>query len=133
MIELYAEVKLVHVGAILVSGVLLLIRGLAAQAGASWPMSGLVRYLSYGVDTVLLTAALMLSDMLRQYPFVHSWITAKVVLLVVYIGLGGVALKKDGRASVRLWCWVGALGVYGLMYSIARAHHPLGLLRGIYG
>ena len=47
-----------------------------------------LRYLSYTIDTVLLTAALMLATILHQYPFVHAWLTVKVLLLVVYIVLG---------------------------------------------
>ena len=62
-------------------------------------MAAPLRYLSYTIDTVLLTAAMMLSSILRMYPFVHSWLTAKVVLLVVYVVLGSFALKRGRTAS----------------------------------
>jgi uncharacterized membrane protein SirB2 len=128
MIEFYPEIKLIHVGAVLVSGGLFFGRGLAVQLGAQWAMIAPLRYLSYTIDTALLTAALMLSSMLRQYPFVHAWLTAKVVLLVVYVVLGSFALKRGRTAAVRTSCWIAALAVYGMMVSIARAHHPLGAL-----
>jgi len=51
---------------------------------------------------VLLTAAMMLSSILRMYPFVHSWLTVKVVLLLVYVVLGTFALKRGRTARVRL-------------------------------
>ena len=35
---------------------------------------------TYTIDTVLLTAALMLATLLHQYPFVHAWLTVKVLL-----------------------------------------------------
>jgi uncharacterized membrane protein SirB2 len=93
-------------------------------------MAAPLRYLSYSIDVVLLTAALMLSSMLRQYPFVQSWLTAKVVLLVVYIVLGSFALKRGRTPAVRAACYAAALAVFFMIILIARAHHPLGLLRG---
>jgi uncharacterized membrane protein SirB2 len=131
MIEFYPQIKLVHVLAVLVSGGLFLLRGLALQlGGARWAMAASVRYLSYSIDTVLLTAALMLATMLRQYPFVHSWLTVKILLLVVYIVLGSYALRRARTARGRLASWIGALAVYGTIISVARAHHPLGFLSG---
>lgn len=42
-----------------------------------------MRILSWTIDTTLLSAALMLMTIVRQYPFVHGWLTVKVLLLVV--------------------------------------------------
>lgn len=129
MIEYYLQIKQVHVYAVLASGGLFLLRGLAAQLGAGWAMAAPLRYLSYAIDTVLLTAALMLATILRQYPFVQSWLTAKVVLLVAYIVLGSFALKRGRTKAVRTTCWIGALLVFVTIYRIARTHDPLGPLR----
>jgi uncharacterized membrane protein SirB2 len=86
-----------------------------------------VRYLSYTVDTVLLTAALMLMTMLQQYPFVHSWLTVKILLIVVYIVLGAFAIRRGRTRQVRLACFVAALATFGFIVSVARTHTPLGL------
>ena len=52
-----AQIKAVHVAAVLLSGALFLLRGLLVQAGAArWAMWAPVRYASYSIDTVLLTA-----------------------------------------------------------------------------
>ena len=59
MIEFYPQIKAVHIAAVMLSGVLFLLRGGAVQLGASWAMAAPLRYLSYTIDTVLLTAALM--------------------------------------------------------------------------
>lgn len=133
MIEFYPEIKLVHVSTVLASGALFLLRGLAVQLGARWAMAAPSRYLSYAIDTVLLTAAMMLSSMLRMYPFVHSWLTAKVVLLVVYVVLGSFALKRGRTRAVRTSCWLAALLVYVSIVAIARARDPLGPLRFLIG
>jgi len=127
VIEFYAEIKWVHVAAVLVSGGLFLLRGLVMLAGGGWAKAAPVRYLTYAVDTVLLTAALMLMTVVHQYPFVHAWLTVKVLLLVVYIVLGWFALRAERTRVSRLVLWLAALGVYAFIISVARAHHPLGV------
>jgi uncharacterized membrane protein SirB2 len=127
MLEFYPQIKWVHIAAISVSGLLFALRGGATLAGARWPMWAPLRYLTYTIDTVLLTAALMLATLLHQYPFVHGWLTAKVLLLVLYVLLGTWALKRGRTQTVRATCYVAALLVFLFIVSIARAHHPLGI------
>ncbi len=127
MIEFYLQIKWVHVAAVIASGSLFALRGAGTLAGARWPMWAPLRFLTYTIDTVLLTAALMLVSILHQYPFVQAWLTAKVCLLVVYIGLGTFALRRGRTPRVRAWCYAAALAVFLFVVSIARAHHPLGI------
>jgi uncharacterized membrane protein SirB2 len=127
MIELYPQIKWVHVAAVIASGSLFALRGMAQILGARWTMAAPLRFLSYGIDTTLLTAALMLATILHQYPFVHAWLTVKVTLLIVYIVLGTFALKRARTPAVRIGCFLSALAVYLFIVSIARAHHPLGV------
>jgi uncharacterized membrane protein SirB2 len=127
VIEFYQQIKWVHVIAVLTSGTFFALRGAAVLAGMQWAMATPLRYLSYTIDTVLLTAAVILTTILHQYPFVNGWLTAKVLLLVVYIGLGSYALKRGHTRAVRLGCWLGALAIYAFIISIAKAHHPLGI------
>ena len=128
MIEFYPQIKAVHIAAVIASGLLFLLRGGAVQLGASWAMAAPLRYLSYTIDTVLLTAALMLATIIHQFPFGQGWLTAKVLLLVVYVVLGSFALKRGRTRAVRTSCWIAALLVYLFIVSIARAHNPLGIV-----
>ena len=128
MIEFYPQIKLVHVAAVLTSGGLFLLRGLADQAGMRWSMAAPTRFLSYGIDIVLLSAALMLLTILPSALFGNGWLWVKLGLLVAYIVLGSLALKRGRAPAVRLACFLAALLVFGAMYSIARAHHPLGVM-----
>lgn len=127
MIEFYLEIRLVHIAAVIASGGLFFIRGLANAAGAGWARAAPLRYLSYSIDTVLLTAALMLVTILRQYPFQQAWLAVKVLLLVVYIVLGYLAFWKAQTRAARLSLWIAALTVYAFIFSVARAHHPAGV------
>lgn len=131
MIEFYPQIKSIHIAAVMASGLLFLLRGASLDAGMTWAMAAPVRYLTYAIDTVLLTAALMLATMLHQYPFVHGWLTVKVLLLVVYIVLGTFALKRGSTKTIRVVCWVAALLVYAFIISVARAHNPVGIFSGL--
>jgi len=128
MIEFYPQIKWVHVAAVIASGVLFFVRGLALNLGARWTMAAPLRYLSYSIDTVLLTAALMLATILHQVPFVHAWLTVKVLLLVIYVVLGSFALKHAHTPHSRLAYFLAAVTVYLFIASVARAHNPLGIL-----
>ncbi|MCY7338910.1 MAG: SirB2 family protein [Sphingomonas bacterium] len=127
MEQYYLEIRAVHIGAIALSGALLLLRGVAHNLlNASWVMAWPIRALSYTVDTTLLTAALILMTIVKQYPFVDSWLTMKVMLVLVYIFLGYLALR--GRTGRTRWLNLGGAAlVYGFIISIARAHNPLGI------
>ncbi|HSC84072.1 MAG TPA: SirB2 family protein [Pseudomonas sp.] len=128
MIEFYPGIKLVHVAAIMSSGTLFAVRGAAVLAGKEWAVSAPARYLSYAVDIVLLTAALLLLTILPGALFANGWLIVKVVLLVCYILLGILAFRSPWGIKSRRIFYIGALLVYLQIYSIARAHHPLGML-----
>ena len=126
MVEFYLPIRDVHIAAVLTSGALLFARGLALNlTGARWPLAWPLRYLSWTVDSVLLTAALMLMTIVHQDPVSNSWLTVKVLLLVPYIMLGYFALRGAERGK-RLAALAGAALVFGYIYSVARAHDPLG-------
>jgi uncharacterized membrane protein SirB2 len=127
MIEFYPQIKAVHIITVLLSGGLFMLRGLLMLAKSRGSNHVVLRWLSYAIDTTLLTAALMLVTILHQYPFVHAWLTAKVLLLVVYIVLGTFALKRGRTRRVQVACYFCALFVFAFIVSIARAHDAWGL------
>jgi len=55
----------------------------------------------------------------------------KVLLLVVYIGIGIFAFRAQGRPAVRWAAWLAALAVFGFIVSVARARDPLGILSAL--
>lgn len=126
MLEFYPQIKFVHVLCVTLSGSLFFARGILTFAGIGAANHGAVRWLSYAIDTTLLTAALMLVTILHQYPFVQGWLTAKVLLLVVYIVLGVFALRRGRTRAVRAACFVAAACVFLFIVSVAIAHDPRG-------
>lgn len=129
----YPQIKDLHIGAVIASGMLFALRGAGVQGGARWAMARPVRIASYVVDTILLLAAVCLTTILHQYPFVNGWLTAKVLLLVAYIGLGTFALKRGRTPAVRRWCLLAALAVFLFIISIAVTHDPRGALLWVSG
>lgn len=126
MIAYYLQIKGVHIAAVVVSGLLFALRGGFVLAGARWPMALPLRWLSYTIDTVLLTAALMLFTLLPGAMFANGWLATKIVLLVGYIVLGTLALKRAASFRAQWIAYVAAVIVYAAMLGIARMHHPLG-------
>jgi len=127
MIEFYLPLRHVHIGCAVLSIALFVLRGALMLADSPWQRHLVLRYLPHAVDTVLLMSALVLTTVVRQYPFANGWLTAKVVLLTVYVGLGSIALRRGRTRRVRIVALAGALLVVAFLVSVARAHHPLGL------
>lgn len=131
--ELYPQIRLAHIALVVLSGSLFAARGLATMAGARWSGTLAARRASYLIDTGLLGAALLLLYVLGLNPFVVPWLAAKISLLVLYVVFGTMALRRARSSSARAAWFAAALGCYAMMFSIARAHDPLGGLRNWIG
>jgi uncharacterized membrane protein SirB2 len=87
-----------------------------------------VRVVPHVNDTLLLAAAAGLSIVQRQYPFVHGWVTAKVIGLLAYIGFGMFALRRGRSKTVRTGFWLASLASFAYIVSVALTKNPLGFL-----
>ncbi|HUY83340.1 MAG TPA: SirB2 family protein [Steroidobacteraceae bacterium] len=121
----FPQILAVHVGSVVLSGTLFSVRASLRIAGrgatANWAA---LRYASYVIDSALLAAAVLLTLIIRQYPFVEAWLTAKVLLLAVYVVLGSIALK---RARTRAGCAAATLGAwatYAAIIGVAVTREP---------
>lgn len=121
--------RTVHLTLALTSGGLFLVRGIGVLAGSAIPVSLPVRRLSHVLDATLLLSALLLLLTLRLNPFATPWLLAKLGFLVAYIGFGMVALHRGRTPAVRAVTFALALFCFAMIYTVARSHHPLGMLR----
>ena len=131
MTEYYLVLRNVHIACAILTITLFVFRGGLMLANSPWQQNVVLRYLPHAVDTVLLTTALMLTTVIHQYPFAVGWLTTKVALLVVYIVLGSIALKRGRTKAIRVAAFVAALATIGYLVTVARAHHPLGIFAGL--
>lgn len=126
--EYYPTLKLAHVTLAATSVSVFAVRGAAVLAGQRWPMSRPLRVASVVVDTLLLSAGGGLWSLLALNPMRDAWLGTKLLLLLAYIGLGTMALKRSRTPWGRAAAYAAALAVAAAMASIALAHHPLGFL-----
>jgi uncharacterized membrane protein SirB2 len=124
----YLLAKSIHVASVILS-----LGGFAAR-GALMLMASpvldtrFVRIAPHVVDTVLLASALWLAWIIRQYPFVQGWLTAKVIGLLVYIVLGAIALRRGRTMRVRIAAFLGAAATAFYIVCVALTHDPRGFL-----
>lgn len=125
----YFWVKLIHIITIIISFSLFFIRGYWVLIDSSRLDRSWVRVLPHVNDSILLLSAITLTVLIAQYPFVQAWLTLKVVLLVVYIALGMVAIKRGRTKPVRVGAWLAALAVFAyiVMIALTKSANPFGI------
>lgn len=117
--------KTLHVtcAALSVSGYFL--RGLLMLRDSPWLTARIVRVAPHIIDTLLLASAIALAVRLRQYPFVHGWLTAKVLALTAYIVLGAIGLRYGRTRKIRVAAWAAALLTFGYIVAVALTRQTL--------
>jgi uncharacterized membrane protein SirB2 len=125
---MYLALKYAHMGLALLTLCGLLLRWGWMLADSPLLQHRLTRILPHVVDTLFLVAGVSLAIMLAQYPFVHAWLTAKVLGLLVYIVLGMYALRLGRNKRTRNVAMALATVVYIYVFSVARSKSALGFL-----
>ncbi|WP_137171554.1 SirB2 family protein [Massilia sp. HP4] len=121
----YYALKHIHMTFAVLSGALFLLRGLWMLAESRRLEQRWVRIAPHVIDTLLLASAVGLAVWSSQYPGQSPWLTAKLVALVAYIGLGTVALKRGRTRQVRALAFAGALACFIYILAVAVTKNPL--------
>jgi uncharacterized membrane protein SirB2 len=120
----YLALKQIHVACVALSYAGFFARGWWMIRGSAMLQRRWVKVLPHVNDTLLLAAAIALAVMLRQYPFVHGWLTAKTLALVAYIVLGSMALRPGRPKSARVAAWIAAQAVFLYIVAVALTKNP---------
>jgi uncharacterized membrane protein SirB2 len=123
----YFLVKYVHVGSVVLSLAGFVARGGLMLAGSPLLQARFVRVAPHVVDTVLLASAAWLAWMMHQYPFVHGWLTAKVLGLLAYIVLGALALRRGRTKAIRASAFSAAILAAAYVVAVALTKNPIPL------
>ena len=123
---MYHLIKLIHQSCALTSLLLFVLRGIWMLRASPLRDQRWAKILPHAVDTLLLASAMALTLMLQQYPLTHAWLSAKLLALLAYIGLGLVALRYGKTRGIRTLAWIAALAVFAYIISVAFTHDPLG-------
>jgi uncharacterized membrane protein SirB2 len=121
----YTFIKYLHVSCAALSYAGFFARGVLMIRAAPLLQARWVQVVPHLVDTLLLGSAIALTMMSQQYPFLEPWLTAKVVALVVYIGLGMVALRRGTTRRGRVTAWIVAQLVFIYIVAVAETRSPI--------
>jgi len=117
--------KDIHVSCVIITFILFFIRGIWMIIDSDLLQRKWARRIPPVIDTILLASAIVLAVTIHQYPFVHTWLTAKVVGLFLYIGLGMLALTYGKTKTMRIGTWVTAQLCFFYIVAVAITKNPL--------
>lgn len=125
MADFYMAFKHTHMLCAVISFVFFVTRGIWAFQGSSLLQKKWVKISPHIIDTVLLLSAIGLVIILKQYPFVSPWVTAKIIGLIAYIGLGIMVLKKAKNQQQRALFFSLAVLAFAYIFMVARTKDAL--------
>ena len=128
---MYASLKWLHVGAVVLSGFGFIARGVLMLVASPLLAARFVRVAPHVVDTVLLASAVGMAVLARMSPLAQPWLAAKIVGVLAYIALGTVALRHGRSRRARMLAFVGALLVLAYIVGTALQRDPSWPLQGV--
>jgi uncharacterized membrane protein SirB2 len=126
--ESYVTLLIVHKTLAVVSPLLFSARAWRSIRGLN-PAQGWLRVAPHVVDTLLLLAGVSLALIIHQYPFVNSWLTAKLLALVAYIAAGHIAVRRARSVRGKVTAWLVGLVLVLYIFAVALNHDPRAGLR----
>lgn len=121
----YALLKMIHVGSVILSYSLFFLRGIWLMQDSANLRQRWVKILPHVIDTALLTSAILLAVAIQQNPLDNSWLTAKVTGLLLYIGLGMIALRFGKTRKTKITAWIAAQCVFIYIVLVALTKSPV--------
>lgn len=115
----YLVIKQLHVTFAVLSLCGFLLRGYWMMSESVLLQAKATRVLPHVNDSLLLLTAIVLVVMSRQYPLVVGWVTIKIGLLLLYIVLGTMALKRGRNRQARSLFLVASVIVIGMIFVVA--------------
>ena len=128
MPESYIALLITHMLLAVVSPVLFTARAWRSLRGLD-PAAGWLRVTPHVVDTLLLAAGVGLALIIRQYPFVDAWLTAKLLALIAYIAAGHIAVRRARSARAKITAWAAGIVLLLYIFAVAVSHDPAAGLR----
>lgn len=116
---MYTFIKIIHMSFAMISILGFLGRGILKINESPLVEKKLVKVLPHVIDTVLLASAIALVVMSGQYPWAEPWVGAKVLGLIVYIGLGVVVMRTAKTRQARIMAFALALVTAAYILMVA--------------
>ncbi|MGB9330630.1 MAG: SirB2 family protein [Steroidobacteraceae bacterium] len=123
MLESYVALLGAHMLLAVSSPLLFSLRAWRSIRGLE-PARGWLRLTPHVLDSLLLLAGIGLALIIRQYPFVDAWLTAKLLALIAYIAAGHVAVRRARSVRGKLTAWLIALALVLYIFAVAITRSP---------
>lgn len=120
--------KAVHVFCAYATGIGFALRGLLSIRQSELLGNRLIKTAPHVIDSLLLGSALVMVISWSWSPLEHTWLMAKIVVLLIYIGFGFAMLRYGTTPARRLLGFVGGLVSYAYIVSVAHSKNALGWL-----
>lgn len=120
----YDLLKYTHIACVIASGALFSLRGALAIAESAALQHTAFRILPHAVDTLLLASAIGMLTIAGINPFAVAFLSAKIIALFIYIGLGLVTMRFARTKRARTIAYVGALATFAYIVATALLKVP---------
>jgi uncharacterized membrane protein SirB2 len=121
----YVVVKGVHLLTVGVTITLFILRGgwmvmNSVRLRARW-----ARVVPHVNDALLLASGIALVAITGRYREPPLWLVVKLAAVIIYVGLGMLALRPALPKGARVTAWVAALLILGFIVSVATTRSPM--------
>jgi len=124
-VDAFTIAKSIHLITLTITITGFVLRGFLMFRESPLLQAKLVKIVPHVNDTVLLASAIWTGALINQYPFVDTWLTAKIMGALAYIVFGAFALTYGKTQRVRITCFLLALLCFGYVVAVAATKNPL--------
>lgn len=117
---MYFMIKHAHMGFAYLSITLFVLRGGLMLIDSPLLHSKIAKILPHIIDTLLLACAIALLVIGKWNPLQQPWILAKITGLILYVGLGTIALKRGKTKTIRSLALAASLVVVAYILMVAK-------------
>lgn len=121
----YFAIKHLHTTAAALSILFFIVRAYWSVTSSPRLQSRVVRIAPHIIDTALLVFGVMLAVMIGPE---QPWILAKIIALILYIGVGTIAIKRGKTARTRGIAALIAIAIFAYIVGVAIRHDPMSWL-----
>jgi uncharacterized membrane protein SirB2 len=121
----YLAIKHLHTTAAALSILFFIVRAYWSVTNSPRLQARVVRIAPHVIDTALLVFGVVLAIMIGP---AQSWILAKIIALVLYIGVGTVAIKRGKTPQTRGIAALLAIAIFAYIVGVAIRHDPMSWL-----
>lgn len=121
----YFAFKHIHMTSAVLSILFFVIRAYWSVSGSAMLQKRVVKIVPHIIDTILLVFGVILASMIGA---AQPWILAKIVALILYIGVGTIAIKRGKTPKTRAIAAVVAVIIFMYIVGVAIRHNPMSWL-----